>query len=66
MNRNIIVNNQPSSKYIWEFTVVIPTDKENVYNFMWQGANGFLAEKLAKECHGVILHNVRVQGKKLK
>ena len=54
------INNMPEYATHYEFVVV-----RNVEGELWfYGAyrDGFKAEQVAQEIHGVIVHNVRIQG----
>ena len=57
--------NAPYSDYEYEFTVVKPLD-DDTYEFIGYYTNGFKAEQKAIEVGGVVVHNVRVQGKAVK
>ena len=61
MTINII--NEPFTGYEYEFTVVTPLYGDD-YLFMGHFENGYMAEQKALEVGGLVVHNVRIQGKK--
>lgn len=63
MTINII--NEPDSAKYYEFVVATPiNEEEGTYLFKGMFADGFMAEKCATECNGIIFHDVRIQGYK--
>ncbi len=62
MTINII--NEPNEARNYEFVVAAPMSEEDTYLFKGMFADGFMAEKCATECGGIIFHNVRIQGYK--
>ena len=56
------INNMPSYAADYEFIVVTKNDDE--LWFYGAYADGFKAEKVASDIDGIIIHNVRIQGKK--
>lgn len=56
------IYNRPKSNYIYEFEVIIPMG-DDMYMHDSYHTNGFIADKKAVEVGGLIIHNVRVQGK---
>lgn len=56
------IKNKPSYADDYEFIVVRLVDSD--YWFWGAYSDGFKAEKVALEVDGVIVHNVRIQGKK--
>ena len=56
------IKNMPNYANDYEFVVVRLADGD--YWFWGAYADGFKAEKAALEIDGVIVHNVRIQGKK--
>lgn len=61
---NITIINEPDEAKNYEFVVAAPMDEENTYLFEGMFTDGFMAEKCAAECNGIIFHNVRIQGYK--
>ena len=61
MTINII--NEPYTGYEYEFTVAAPLYGDD-YLFIGHFENGYMAERAALETGGIILHNIRIQGKK--
>ena len=52
--------NAPESAYHYEFVVARKVDNDLWY---WGAyADGFKADKVAREIGGIIIHNVRIQG----
>lgn len=58
------VYNRPETDYIYEFEVVIPMSG-GMYMHDLYHTNGFIAEQRAIEVGGIIIHNIRVAGKRL-
>lgn len=56
------VYNRPKSEYMYEFEVIIPMEND-IYTHNSYHTNGFIADQKATEVGGIILHNVRIQGK---
>jgi hypothetical protein len=56
------IYNRPETPYRYEFEVVIPVE-EDTYMHIGFYTNGFEAEKKALMVGGIIIHDVRVQGK---
>lgn len=63
MQMNII--NEPETAKDYEFIVVQEVDNDT-WLFIGAYENGFDAEEKAKSVGGVIIHNVRIQGKRKK
>lgn len=59
----INILNMPKEANNYEFVVITEQDK-NTYLFHGAYADGFMAEQEATLIHGLILHNVRIQGYK--
>ena len=59
---NFTIKNLPEYADNYEFVVVRLVDGD--YWFWGAYSNGFKVEKAALEVDGMIVHNVRVQGKK--
>ena len=57
------IKNCPSEAWNYEFIVV--NRIENEYEYVTHTTDGFLADSLANDLkNGVVVHNVRIQGKK--
>lgn len=57
------VMNRPNDGYVYEFEVVIPIDKD-IYKHIGFYTDGFIADQQSKIVNGIVIHNVRIQGKK--
>ena len=62
MEQIIKINNEPEYAKNYEFVVARKVDGE--FWFYGAYADGWKAEEVATEIHGIIFHNVRIQGKK--
>lgn len=59
----LTILNKPEDARYYEFVVVEPSDqKNNVYHFRGMYDNADEAEQKAKQCGGLIIHNVMIQG----
>lgn len=52
----------PPEAWDYEFVVVIPVD--NYYQYHSHYSNGFEAERVAMNLNGMIVHNMRIQGRR--
>lgn len=59
---NLNILNAPDDAFDYEFVVVREIDGD--YWFWGKYADGFKAEQAAIEIGGLIVHNVRIQGKR--
>lgn len=59
---NLNVMNAPADAFDYEFVVVREIDGD--YWFWGKYTDGFKAEQAALEIDGLIIHNVRIQGKR--
>ena len=59
---NLNVLNAPDDAFDYEFVVVRKIDGD--YWFWGKYTDGFKAEQAALEIGGLIIHNVRIQGKR--
>ena len=59
---NLNVMNAPADAFDYEFVVVREIDGD--YWFWGKYTDGFKAEQVALEVGGLIVHNVRIQGKR--
>lgn len=57
-----MINNLP--KYASDYEFIVATEYNDKYWFYGAFSDGFQAEAIATKVHGVIFHNVRIQGKK--
>lgn len=59
-----MINIQNAPAYAWDYEFIVVRQVDNDYWFYGAYADGFKADAVACEIDGVIIHNVRIQGKK--
>ena len=57
---DMTIRSCPQDAYNYEFIVVKKDGDDYVYHSHY--TSGFLADKIASQINGVIIHNVRIQG----
>lgn len=59
-----MINIQNAPAYAWDYEFIVVRQVDNDYWFYGAYADGFKADAVACEIGGIIIHNVRIQGKK--
>ena len=59
-----MINIQNAPAYAWDYEFIVVRQINDDYWFYGAYEDGFKASQVACEIHGLIVHNVRIQGKK--